>query len=213
MERLHPLALALAVSVCLAVPGLLQCQSACSLRVRVLSPDGARPHVAVSVEERNGRKVEKDQNDGDVEFCDLGALPVTVRVGDDKTCNQVVVREVPIRWNDPYTLNVTWQFCKCTYLPPPVPLCQLVFRVSDTKGKWVPDAVVEFLGRSQKLTADQYGRIGTAIEVGITVRGDVVAPGFGKSPFRFACTLEKPVHELPITLGERGAKSRESVKK
>lgn len=54
----------------------------CSLTVRVLSADGRREEALVSVEERNGRRLERDPTAEDVEFCHLGLTPVTVKGGD-----------------------------------------------------------------------------------------------------------------------------------
>src|SRR6476620_12762089 len=74
--------------------------------VRVIAPNNRRPGVAVSVVEKNGRIQEQDQEKSDLRFCDLGGLPVTVKVGEDGTCNQVIVREVPVGWEEPYFLSV-----------------------------------------------------------------------------------------------------------
>src|SRR5947208_15002194 len=102
MERLHKV---VKVGTLFAVLSSLQGAIAadyCSLAVRVLSPDNRRPvEVPVSVREKSGRVVEKETTTEDVKFCDLGISPVTVTVGND-TCNQVVVRDVPIEWKEQY---------------------------------------------------------------------------------------------------------------
>jgi len=41
----------------------------CSLKVSVLSPDGRRSMVTVSMQEKSGRTEEQDQETRDVEFC------------------------------------------------------------------------------------------------------------------------------------------------
>jgi hypothetical protein len=82
--------------------------------VRVLLPDGRRPEAPVTVIEHGGRTEEKDQEDRDVEFCDLGILPVTVKVGSDGMCNQTTVENVPISYDNTYTLVVTYDALACT---------------------------------------------------------------------------------------------------
>ena len=103
MARLHSLKLA-AVLIALGSDWALAADY-CSLVVRVVSPEGDRPEVLVSVREKDGRLIAPDPTSGDVRFCDLGMRPVTVRVGADDTCNQVTVANVPLWWHE--TLNHT----------------------------------------------------------------------------------------------------------
>ncbi len=151
MERLHQVkALCVACGYCLfAVCAMLgqdnamsgrdnamSAQDRCSLVIRVLAPDGLRPEVTITVRERNGRTEQKDQEDKDVRFCDLGILPVEVKVGSDGMCNAVTVRNVPVSLDDTFLLNVTYDPVPCMEkpAPPPVPICQVLFRVSDSDG-------------------------------------------------------------------------------
>jgi hypothetical protein len=60
------------------------------------------------VREKNGRTIEKDQEDKDVYFCDLGILPVEVKVGSDGVCSQTTIRNVPVFADKTYLLNVTY---------------------------------------------------------------------------------------------------------
>ena len=84
MERLHQIARAFAfIGYCTLSLCTTSAQNKCSLVVRVLSPNGQRIEVPVSVQEKNGNIEQKDQEGGDVRFCDLGILPVTVIVGKD----------------------------------------------------------------------------------------------------------------------------------
>ena len=131
----------------------------CSLRVRVLSPDGSLAPAVVSVEEADGRRLVRSPN-ADSTFCDLGAKPVTVKVGADGTCNQVVVRNVPIEWQEPYLLTVMQDRKPCLWDPPPspVPVCTIVYRISDSKG-WVGGAKIRVIKPfEENLTTDGHGR-------------------------------------------------------
>lgn len=130
MVRLHQLAVLTRTLACyLYASPCLASQGYCSLRVRVLAPNGQRPEAPVSVREKSGRKEEKMQGiSEDVLFCDLGILPVTVVVGQEG-CFQVVVKDVPLSWSQPYMLRVTYDAETCTEekLPQPKPLCRALF--------------------------------------------------------------------------------------
>jgi hypothetical protein len=82
MDRLYQIILAVLVAFGMLTGERLHGDdSYCSLSVRVLSPDGRRPEVPVSVEESSGRVVDEEQEGDDVKFCDLGIRSVTVTVG------------------------------------------------------------------------------------------------------------------------------------
>jgi len=177
-------------------------QDYCSLVVKVVSPDGRRPGASVYVEEKSGRIQEKDQEFDDVKFCDLGALPVTVKVGEDRSCNQVIVREVPIAWNEPYLLTVTYdpEPCIREHVPPPVPLCTIVFRVADINGRWVGGATIHLSSpTTSRLTTDRYGRASFVARLDADVRGLVTADD-KRGDVRFTCTRSELVHEEYIKL-------------
>jgi hypothetical protein len=176
----------------------------CSLTVRVLSPDGRRPGASVSVKEENGRvkEQEADQESGDVRFCDLGGVPVTVTVGNDE-CNQVIVRGVPVSWNDPYLLTVTYDPEPCLRELPrgPIPICRVIFRVADGGGKWVDGATINLPNQNLKqLTTDRFGRASIPVKLRDDVRGSV-NKGADSVDFSFRCAGF--VHEEHITLGKR----------
>lgn len=206
MERLHSITVLTATFACLlfAAP-LLAAQEYCSLSVRVLAPNGRRPEAPVSVTEKNGRTEDKMQDTlQDLQFCDLGILPVTVVVG-QKGCEQVVVKDVIISWNKPYTLQVTYDAEKCTEerLPPPKPLCQALFRVVGPDGKWIKGAAVE-TGKSgtSVLQTDSAGRAFLLVAMNESVRGTVSAPGYLPKEYSFACA-EFPGHEENLKLDKK----------
>lgn len=171
----------------------------CSLTVRVLSPDGRQPAAPVEVTEKSGHTQTKDQGlDGDVQFCDLGGLPVTVKVGDDGTCNQVIVRDVPVEWNKPYFLHVTYDPEACEERPAlPMPICRIVFRISAGE-KWEDRARILITRPStEMLSTDRFGRASLVINLGSEIEG-TVARGTDTRTFGFRCTRNEPVHEVRI---------------
>ena len=203
MERLHQVALALFVGVKLLTGDpLFGADSYCSLSVRVLSPDGRRPRVPVSVEDSNGRVLDREQASGNVRFCDLGIRPVTVTVG-LPGCNQVVVKDVPLTWKNPYLLTVTYDGSPCfrDYPPPPVPTCQILFRVSDVAGKWIQGATVQFDpgGPAQRAT-DDAGRAFVTSRLDQQIGGMVSATGYLPQPFSLTCRRGERIQEEVIKL-------------
>ena len=168
--------------------------------MRVVTPNGLRPEVAVSVEEKNGHIQEQEPTSKDAQFCDLGGLPVTVRVGYDGSCNQVIVREVPVVWREPYLLRVMYDPTPCNRdLPrPPVPVCRMVFRVSGSDGKWLERARIEILQPTLvELRTDKFGRASLVAKADQEVRGSV-SMGDRVADFRSLCDKGERVHEQAI---------------
>lgn len=183
----------------------LPAQEYCSLRVRVLTPDGHRPAVSVYVEEKGGRQEEGEQDRGDVSFCDLGGLPVTVRVGEEGSCNQATIRNVPVAWDEPYTLTVIYDPTPCLRDLPraPVPTCRTVFRVADSDGKWVRGATINLTQpTAARIRTDRFGRASFVTKLGDCLQGAIDSPG--QAPrFQFTCTRDEPVHEQLLVIRSR----------
>ena len=180
-------------------------QNHCPLAVRVLSPDGQRFEVPITVREQSGRVVEEDQNLEDVRFCDLGILPVDVKVGSDGMCSQVTIHDVPVSLEKTYLLKVTYDPTACRETaPPPVPVCSILFRVSDRNANWIPGATLSISGpNSSQLKTDLYGRAQFVARVGARVQGLANADGFQRAKFAFQCTKSQPLHEENIRLTRR----------
>jgi hypothetical protein len=205
MERLHQVILSvLAGCIVLGVPAI-SAQDTCSLAVRVLSPDGHRIWVPVTVHEKNGRIIEKDQEDKDVYFCDLGILPVEVKVGSDGMCNRTMIRDVPVFADRTYLLNVAYDPKACPeVVPPPVPTCSIMFRISDSAAKWVPHARVSISSPIKvQQEADSYGRVQLLAKRDSRVQGSVEADGFKGKTFAFRCSKFQLIREENIHLSPR----------
>jgi hypothetical protein len=176
----------------------------CSLRVEVVAPNGKRPEAQVEVREKDGRRIEKEQAPGhDLTFCDLGILPVTVIVG-LKEC-EVVVSDVYLRWEEPYTLKVFYdeENCMEERPTPPNPVCETLLGVNSQDTKWVKGATVRFDGRTWgPLQTDQAGRALFSIAKGDTVQGSISALGFETTKFSVGCS-EPQSQEKTLTLRKK----------
>jgi hypothetical protein len=193
MGRLHGLGVFLAfVFYLLSSPSPLAAKSYCSLTISVLNPKGQQIEVPIEVREKSGRTIAKQQlpTTGEVQFCDLGILPVDVAVGIEG-CNQVSIRDVPLDWKEPYRLKVMYDPEPCLRDPPPAPkpYCKVLLRVADADGRCITKANIKFdkPGRKELLT-DNAGRAFGLLTVKDTLSGAVSAPGYGVTTFSIRCT-------------------------
>jgi hypothetical protein len=180
-------------------------QDYCSLRVRVVAPNGVLFPVDVTVYERNGRKIEREQTPPDAaQFCDLGISPVKVVVG-TKGCHEITMDEVQNYWREPYTLTVTYDPEHCIHEspPPPKPLCKILFRISDTHGEWIDKASITFkTPLFENLETDSAGRALLTTDLGKNIRGIASAPGYTSKAFSVSCG-ESDEYEKALSLVKR----------
>jgi hypothetical protein len=188
MERLCKIALS--VLACLCGSLAFGAESYCALSVEVTAPDGRRPVVLVSAVEQSGRTITRIQRSQDVQFCDLGLLPVTVKVGTDGSCNQVVINEVPLVWREPYHLKVTYDPCPEQSRRLPTPECDFLFRVTDMTGKWIPGAAVQIEPSGVKSETDTSGRALLGTKLG-DITATISAPGYVVRSLKTRCSIEK----------------------
>ena len=190
MGRLRQIVPNLLAFTCLALGSPLLGADYCSLTVQVISPAGERPEAPVSVREKDGRTIDKIQEAEDVRFCELGILPVTVTVGGDGACNQVVVREVPVQWNASYKLTITYdpEPCLKDLVRPSVPTCRVLFRVADSNGNWIPGASIRPSGAIKVRDTDGAGRSMVVIKSNEQIKGIVVAKGYAQADFALRCS-------------------------
>ncbi len=191
MERLHQLTLLVVLGYFASLSSIARAQNVCPLHVRVLTPDGRRPEAPVESIEANGRTEDREQKDSDVEFCDLGIMPVTIKVGSSGLCNGVTVRDVPIAWNHPYLLTVTYDPSACAVWhrpPPPVPACEFLLRVADSDGRWIPGASVTFSDSLiGKMKTDRFGRAWFVIRADKDFHASVAAVGLTTAAVTCKC--------------------------
>jgi len=164
----------------------------CSLVVDVVTPNGKKPVALVGVTEQNGRKLELLQRGQAARFCDLGVRSVTVKVGGDDTCNQVVVNDVPMFWQKTYHLKVTYdpEPCLRDTAHALVPTCTYLLRVSDDAGKWISGASVLLVPGNLTLKSDDSGRVIFDAKLG-SAAATITAPGFTEKSFDSNCTTAK----------------------
>jgi hypothetical protein len=167
------------IAACLVLGALsAHAQDKCSLVVKAVTPDGRRVEAPISVTEMSGRTEETYQEDDDVRFCDIGILPVTVKVGSEGLCNQVTVRDVPVDPEDTYLLQITYDplACRERPAPPPTPICTILFRVANPTGKWIPSAEVTLSNPTgDRLVTDHFGRALFFAKRGTEVSGSAAA--------------------------------------
>ena len=163
----------------------------CSLVVEVTAPNGKRPAANITVTEQNGRELYQMAEGRDATFCDLGLRPVTVKVGGDGTCDQVIVREVPLYWQKTNHLKVVYDVTPCLVESVHVfRFCTYLFRISDSDGKWIPDASILVAPGDRVLRSDTSGRVRADVPLG-DITASVGAPGFADQTFHDECNSRK----------------------
>ena len=182
----------------------LWAQDFCPLVVKVVLPDGTeekRPKP-VTVEEENGRKIERRYTAGGVRFCDLGIKAVTLTVG-FPGCNQVIVRNVPLKWYRTMTSTVIsdGESCSIAYARPFQLECELLFRFVDSQQRPLPGASLELQKPFERnLAADEFGRAYVRVRFRQELSGTAVASGFKPVPLRLTCTNEVLRSEHFVTM-------------
>jgi len=174
----------------------------CSLNVKVIDPQGEEvlPGERVVVEEKAGRKIEKRYVQGGVRFCDLGIEPVTLTVG-LPGCNQVIVRDVPLIFEEMVTSLVISDSQACSNAYPFVPTfgCSFLFRTVDPSGNPVA-ASLESPSFKKAFQSDSAGRVMVHPEWKEQMQGTIRAPGYIPQEVRLDCTPENQRVERYITM-------------
>ena len=162
----------------------------CSLMVKVQDPRGNGVDARVSVEEHDGRRIEKESKVGEVRFCDLGITPVTISVG-HPACNQVVVRNVPLRWGEITTVSVVYDREPCLIDTPPVAACQFLFRFVDRQHNSIGGATLKVqTPREDVQHADGFGRLFIRIAAGQQLTGVAAMKGYAPLELMIPCVSE-----------------------
>lgn len=172
------------------------CPSRCSPRTRGGRWKSWFPSVRKAVVLSRRRRQQRTSNSATL------AYPRLRSVGNG-SCNQLVVRDVPIKWKENHLLTVTYDPEPCMPERPPalVPVCEVLFRVSHTKGDWIEKASIQFQASGvAPLEADSAGRALRVLKAGDRITGTVVSRGYASKPFSVSCSRSEPVLEESIKL-------------
>lgn len=180
-----------------------QVSSRCQLSVHVLSFDGRPIRSPVVVKEQNGRVHEAEHRSNPIKFCDLGILPVDVIVGGDGTCNQILVKHVPMQWDEEYPLRITRDLAACNTHGParPVPQCEIMLRIMDSADDPIPNAVLMLNGATPRTyAADGYGRIRLFLDGEISLSATVSADRLHADTVELMCSVGSSRQEIVVKL-------------
>ena len=177
----------------------------CSLVVRVINEQDSEIDAPVSVREVGGTEVESEYEVGGARFCNLGILPVTVKVGRPESCHYTIIHNVPLAWQETRTIVIKHEVepCERHLPPPPKPLCQLLIRVVDQNGVGLPATVeVNRVNRRAKETyqTDRVGRARVLMESGSALGCIVRVDRFLPKQIDANCTLDTPRMERIVVL-------------
>lgn len=193
----------LPVSIMLVAAATLQAAGYCSLKVKVQGPSGNAVDTRVVIEEEHGWKAEKATRHGQVEFCGLGINPVTVTVG-SVGCNQVVVHNVPLGWNETTTLPVLYDRESCQGETLPVAACAFLLRFADANHGPIAASFKAEKPFPNSHNGDEYGRIFIRIAAGQELSGTASAPGYKPTPVSIPCVSKNQRLDQVVVLEKPG---------
>jgi hypothetical protein len=137
---------------------------------------------------------------GSVSFCSLGILPVSVSVG-DRGCNQVVVNNVPLRWQKSVNLQIIYDVGPCLAESIPAPACSMLIRVVDQAGQPVSGPTLAADEPHKVIMAgDAGGRVMVQVPLDKQLRALVYAPGYSGSDVLVACNGDNLYYERKVSL-------------
>jgi hypothetical protein len=172
--------------------------------VKVVDPHGKEVEASVTVEEHDGRKIERENRPGGVRFCDLGITPVTVTVG-HPACNQVVVRNVGLMWGKTSNISVIYDRKPCLIDTPPVAACQFLLRFVNLERRPINGVSLEIqkpYGETRR--ADKFGRALVRIAARQELVAVAVAQGYRPTDTKIPCTSENQRLERFVMLTMEG---------
>jgi hypothetical protein len=171
-----------------------------SLLVTVVDPSGNEVEADVTLTDTNGTQVKKENDTGGVKFYGLGVEPVTVVVG-KPPCNQVTVRDVPLRWGDTVRVKVVYNVEDCLIDMPHSPACGVVIRVVDTDANPVARTSISITApQRSSATGDKFGRYFINVPFGRVLLADVSAAGMVGSSIKVPCERDRQLVDSFVTL-------------
>lgn len=161
----------------------------CALVVKIVDPSNQPIDTYVTVMDSAGSATEQKATNGAANFCGLGIKPVTVTVGRNERCNQLIVKNVPLRWGRTYVMKVIYDYesCLSPWIPVVTPSCEMLVKTIDADGDPVAGAVLRLRGRAAELKTDDYGRAYLNLAVGMEAAIDVRHPDYSSTSIHTAC--------------------------
>lgn len=181
----------------------LEAQDHCSLVVQVVNSNGIEVPSRVTVEERDGRKVEKvNYLPGEIEFCDLGIFAVTVIVG-QPLCYEVIVRSVTLQWGETRRLKVMHEGEPCIhrdFMSTGIS-CRILVRFVDSERRNIEGVSLAMRApRQETRQADRYGRLLVGLAGGQELLGTGSANGYSPVEVRVPCSRDNTVFEQYVVM-------------
>ena len=192
------------ISLLLSSAAISDAGDYCSLVVHVQTPSGGDVKARIAVEEETtGRVREQISEGGSTRFCELGFKPVTITIG-GSGCNQVVIKNVPLRWQDTRHIFAVYDRTPCLVDPPPVAACTVLLRFFDRAGTPISSALFKSEQPDRRVSsADQFGRVLVRFAAGRELVGHGMAEGFAPYRLEIPCISSNYSIEKLIVLDRR----------
>lgn len=87
----------------------------------------------------------------------------------------------------------------------PIPVCTILFRISDAQGRWIPKATIAIVApTAATLTTDKFGRALFTAKMGDKVHAAVDALGFRRAETELTCSRSDLIWRTSYSIAARG---------
>jgi hypothetical protein len=199
-QKLRPRSLWL-VFIALQLLSQTAAEGACSLVVHVVDETGAEVATDVVVTEADGTRHVVEHGNGGARFCNLGILPVIVAV-DEQGCNQTVVQDVRLRWDEVAVIRIVSNLSWCLSHPPRRPVCKVLIRgFTPNVGGPLTFGRLVVEGVETRVEADaEHGRFFFVLPFQSSARIRLAAPEMVEEVIPISCGAKEDLVEKKIVM-------------
>ena len=221
MEKLLQLSWSVGLLV-LLIPALsiAQGNDYCSLVVKLTDSTGGddSSRQVIAVTEKNGRTLSMENRAGRVSFCDLGIVPVTIKVT-KPYCNDITVNNVGLKFGETTTIKILSYDGRCLNVGKvsvdfaAAPWCTVLLRIKDDEDKWIsgvtlkpfPPAMdfgdIDPRRRANPFSqSDRAGRILVLIDLKGEFRAIATRDGYMPETIQVPCTADTYYTERVVSM-------------
>jgi hypothetical protein len=207
----------LAGTILLLLPAETAAQDYCSLIVKLVDANNRQDLSikTITLTESGGRTLKAENRGGEVRFCDLGILPVTITVG-SPYCHEVNIRNVPLQFGETRTIKILSDNALCSNgsrESVPLPGCRILLRFRDEQSNWISGVTlrpliagtdfheVDIAQRSNPFRlSDASGRTLVQIALKKELHATADRDGYKPEEINLNCTSETYISERTVTL-------------
>jgi hypothetical protein len=200
--------------------GIAQGNDYCSLVVKLTDSTGGEDssRQLIAVTEKNGRTTSMENRAGGVSFCDLGIMPVTIKVT-KPYCHDITVNNVSLKFGETATIEILSYDGRCSSVPKASvdfaapPWCTVLLRMKDDEDKWISGVTLKPTPPATDFTdidprhranpfsqSDRAGRILVLIDLKGEFRAIAMRDGYMPETIQIPCTADTYYTERVVSM-------------